>query len=345
VKVAIIADTHLGVRNDNKRWLDNQCRFFDEVFFPELARRGVKAIVHLGDLVDRRKYVQYQTANVLRRHYLEPASEYEHYVIVGNHDIALRDSLAVNALRELGVDNYANIYERSANVRLGSLTTFMLPWLTATNVEEELRMIEGTNAEVCFAHLELAGFEHYKGQVAQKGMSRKVFERFDRVYTGHFHEPSSQGNVTYVGAPYEMTWADAGCQRGFTILDTETRETEFVPNPLTLYAKLQYTDDAAYPEWEWYRDKIVRVNVAQRENNVRFDKWMQELDGVGADITVIEDRLSVTSLDEVAQIKAGDTLQTMEQYVNETFIGEDADRADLLGILSETYRDALEKMQ
>ena len=53
--VAIICDTHYGARGDSTLLLNNQKKFFDGVFFPTLKSKGVGTILHLGDLVDRRK--------------------------------------------------------------------------------------------------------------------------------------------------------------------------------------------------------------------------------------------------------------------------------------------------
>ena len=61
-----------GVRNDNVSFLDSSKSFLDNVFFPEIDRQQIKIIVHLGDLVDRRKYINIQTANRLREDFLDP---------------------------------------------------------------------------------------------------------------------------------------------------------------------------------------------------------------------------------------------------------------------------------
>src|SRR5260221_2924516 len=100
MKIALIADTHWGIRNDSKHFIDNQKQFLDEVFFPYIDEHNIKTVVHLGDLVDRRKYINFNTANRLRKDFIEPLTDREDvnvYILLGNHDIYWRESLEINA--------------------------------------------------------------------------------------------------------------------------------------------------------------------------------------------------------------------------------------------------------
>ena len=93
-----------------------------------------------------------------------------------------------------------------------------------------MKKIESTDAQVLMGHLEVKRFTMYKGFTNfDHGLDRKVFGKFDRAFSGHFHHKSTQDNITYLGSPhYQMTWSDYGDKRGFHIFDTETREIEFI---------------------------------------------------------------------------------------------------------------------
>ena len=118
MKLAIITDTHWGVRNDSQAFLDNSKVFLDNVFFPYLEKHGVHTILHLGDLVDRRKYINYNTASRLRQDFLDPiyGRGYEMHIVAGNHDTYFKNTNEVNALRELVIGKYTNtkVYDRYA---------------------------------------------------------------------------------------------------------------------------------------------------------------------------------------------------------------------------------------
>ena len=57
MKIAILNDTHFGARNDSSIFLNYFLDFFEEQFFPYCKENNIDQIIHLGDLMDRRKYV------------------------------------------------------------------------------------------------------------------------------------------------------------------------------------------------------------------------------------------------------------------------------------------------
>ena len=59
-KIAILNDTHFGVKNGSAIFMDYASKFFDEVFFPYCVENDIKQVLHLGDFFDHRKYVNYK---------------------------------------------------------------------------------------------------------------------------------------------------------------------------------------------------------------------------------------------------------------------------------------------
>ena len=60
MKLAIITDTHFGARNDSQVFMDYFAKFYKDIFFPTLEEREITTIVHMGDIVDRRKFINYK---------------------------------------------------------------------------------------------------------------------------------------------------------------------------------------------------------------------------------------------------------------------------------------------
>ena len=71
MKIAVLNDTHCGVRNSSDIFLNYQDRFYNEVFFPYLKEHGITQILHLGDYYDHRKYVNFKALNQNRKSFLE----------------------------------------------------------------------------------------------------------------------------------------------------------------------------------------------------------------------------------------------------------------------------------
>src|ERR1039457_1652027 len=89
MQIALVTDIHYGVKGDHTAFLDNNKKFFDETFFPYLKDHNINTVVCLGDLMDRRKYVNYNTAYRMRKDFIVPLNEngIEFHWILGNHDI------------------------------------------------------------------------------------------------------------------------------------------------------------------------------------------------------------------------------------------------------------------
>ena len=75
MKIAILNDTHWGARNDNSAIAEHQIKFYREVFFPYLRENDIKTIFHLGDVTDRRKYINFVTAKNLEDHFMKVCAD------------------------------------------------------------------------------------------------------------------------------------------------------------------------------------------------------------------------------------------------------------------------------
>ena len=71
MKVAVITDTHFGARSDSQAFSDFFYKFWTNTFFPYLKEHKIDTIIHSGDLMDRRKYVNYDTLNRMRKEFID----------------------------------------------------------------------------------------------------------------------------------------------------------------------------------------------------------------------------------------------------------------------------------
>ena len=353
-KVAIITDTHWGARNDNKAFLDYFIKFYNEVFFPTLEERGIDTVLHLGDLTDRRKYINFVTAKGLEEHFMKPLNEQniKLYVVAGNHDTFYKNTNEINSLRQLyGTSKYDNIniiWEDAMELKWDDGCEVMLvPWICSENNDRIFNSLKDTSSQIVMGHFEIQGYEMMKGQICDHGLDKKIFNKFDSVYSGHFHHPSSNGNITYLGAPYEMNWSDYDGKRGFHIFDTETREMEFIQNPFRMFHKISYDDsdmtieDVANLDTSNLTNTFIKVIVKNKENPYIFDLFLDRLTTSGAsDIKVVEDHMNFDSIDEKELVdEAQDTMTILTQYIqNIEFKG---DKKKVESVLRELYNEAI----
>ncbi len=57
-------------------------------------------------------------------------------------------------------------------------------------------------------HLELIGFRVHRGYIMEHGTDASIFNKFEKVFSGHYHTRSDNGKIFYLGNPYEMYWND-----------------------------------------------------------------------------------------------------------------------------------------
>lgn len=350
-KVAILSDTHWGVRGDSVPFMDATKKFLDEVFFPTLHQRGIYDIVHLGDLVDKRKQISYLTANRLRKDFLDPLQKagFRTSIIVGNHDCYYKNTNQVNALTELVSENYPiNCFIDPTEIDLCGFKVLILPWICDQNRQQSMRLLKDSRATICMGHLEISGFEMYKGSISSHGEKRELFERFGTTLSGHFHTRSSDGSITYVGSHGEFTWSDYNDPRGFHIFDLETQALEFIPNPYIMFKKIWYDDkDKTLDQvldmnMNEVSGKFVKLIVKNKTNPYWFDVLCEKLDKVGPlGLQIVEDHLNMNMIDDESVVnEAESTLDIFTKHINQMQTGK-LNRPKLEKLISELYIQAV----
>lgn len=351
MKIAIVNDTHFGVRGDSQVFLDHQEKFFREVFFPYLDEHNIRIVFDLGDTFDRRKYINYVTLKRAKEFFFDQmmVRGIEYHAIVGNHSVYFTNTNEVNSM-DLLLREYKNfhVYETEpVELTFGSTRFIMVPWITRDNQQVCIEAIQNTSANVLLGHLEIEGFEMMRGTVCDHGMKKEEFSKFEAVYSGHFHHPSEYGNIKYLGAQYEMTWSDYGGRRGFHVFDTETRDIDLVENTNRIFHKIDYDDydmnmdDIANIDTSALKNTYIKVIVKNRTNPYLYDMFVNKLTESGAvDVKTIDDSLNLESsgvediLDETK-----DTKDILHAYIDtiETAI----DKKKIKKTIDELYTQAL----
>ena len=348
MKIAIINDTHFGARNDNANFNEYFYQFYEGVFFPYLAQNNIKTCIHLGDLMDRRKFVSYKTAKDFRERFILPFDtlDIDLHIMIGNHDTFYKNTNDVNSVQELLGGRYKNIkiYPEAQEVVFDGTKILFLPWINNQNTIYTEGMIDETDAQICMGHLEIAGFQMMKGMKNEHGLSKDMFKKFDTVFSGHFHHKSDDGQIYYLGAPYEIYWNDCDDKKGFHILDTETRELERIVNPFTIHKKIYYDDTQNnYNEYNFKdcRDKFIKLIVVNKKDLFQFDQFVDKLLRADShDVKIIEDYSDLganTVSDDIVE-NTEDTMTLLSKYIRELDTSLDKDR--LINYQRQLYTEA-----
>jgi predicted phosphodiesterase len=345
MKIAIINDTHAGVKNGSDVFLDYSQRFYENTFFPYLLENDIKKIIHLGDYFDHRKFVNFK---VLKRNYDHFISKLEEYgmtmdIIPGNHDVYYKNTNELNSLNEIlgHYDGTINIWNDPTTVTFGSLDILMLPWISVDNYETSMAAIKESKASVVAGHLELANFEVMRGVTSKDhGMDHKIFERFDMVLSGHYHAKSHRDNIHYLGTQLQLTFSDANEDKFFHVLDTETRELTSIKNNDSMFHRLIYDEDSKPIIDDRFSGTYVKVVVLNKKDLYGFDRWFDQLQRTNPfEIKVaesFEEYLGENVEDD--SVSTADTQSLLNSYIDST--ETNLNRSVLKKLMQELYVEA-----
>jgi len=344
LKIALITDTHFGARNDNLNFNEYFYKFYEEQFFPYLRENNITNVIHLGDVMDRRKYISYRIAKDFRERFLDRFQKINLHMLVGNHDTYYKNTSEVNSMEEL-VSNKFKVYTGPEIVEFDETPILLMPWINANNYNESMDALKNAQSDILMGHLEIDGFAmNANAMVCDGGWDKDSFKRFETVFSGHFHHKSDDGQIYYLGTPYEIYWNDCDDPKGFHIYDTATKELERIVNPFTLFKKIYYDDsqnDYSKHDVAQYKDHYVKVIVVNKKDLYEFDKFTDKL--LKADcheVKIIEDfsELDASNVSDDIVENTEDTLTLLDKYIDELDITLSKDR--LKNTMKSLYNEA-----
>ena len=348
MKIALLNDTHFGCRNDSPAFIEYQNKFYNDVFFPYIRENNVNTLIHLGDVVDRRKFINHNTAHNFKQNFWNRLEEnnIDTHIIIGNHDTYYKNTNEVNALQNLEISKGAKVYTRTTEVEFNGLPILFIPWICDDNESDSVQKINDTQATIAMGHLEVKGFEMHNGHFNDHGQEKAMFKRFEKVMSGHFHKKSDDGQIYYLGTQYEMTWSDYGCPKGFHIFDTDTRDLTRVSNPDTIFKKLIYNDkETNYDaiDLSEYDKSFVKLYISNRTDVEMYERLMDKFyNSINVHaIDVIEEPTDIgASVREDILEQGEDTLTFLGNYIDQ--VDSELDKQKLKQFAKELYMEASE---
>ena len=344
MKIAIITDQHFGCRKNSKLFHDYFLKFYNDIFFPYLKENGITTIVDMGDTFDSRKGIDFSSLAWAKDNYYDRLKDMGIHIhtIVGNHTAYYKNTNNVNAV-DLLLREYDNVtvYSETTEAKLGKLKTLFIPWINQENEEKTNQLIKSSTCKCAMGHLELNGFRAHRGCVMDHGHESELYNKFERVFSGHYHTRSDNGKIFYLGNPYEMFWNDVEDPRGFTIFDTETLEHFHVNNPYRMFYNIYYNDTPHQLfDVSEYGNKIVKVIVREKSSIKDFEKFIDKLYEVGvADLKVVEN-FTLQEAEDFEVSESEDTMSILDRYIQDADIN--LDKSKIQNIMRTTYQEACE---
>lgn len=337
MKIALLTDTHWGVKKDSQIFHQDFKRFLDEIFFPYCQENQIQTLIHLGDLVHDRRKIGALTLSAIRSDFLNKLRDlnFDSHFIIGNHDCYWTNSNKNNFQKEVVSLYNFKIYEEAEEVKLDRCKILMMPWINKENYDSALKMVSTSKAHVLMGHLELSGFQMYKGIENKGGMSPTLFDKFHVTISGHYHTKSSDKNIHYLGTMSQHTWADQPDIKGFHVFDTTDLSLTFIQNPYRMYEIIEYPLQTELPD---IKDKYVKILVKSKDSEQDFEVFKSQLEELRPIEIIVTDSSLTVTIKETEEIGVKDNLQIINSVVTES----DCQYPDeVMRLLKEIYLEAL----
>lgn len=346
MKIAIVGDLHIGVRNSNDVMLAHQKRFFN-FFFEELKTRDISTVLQLGDLFDQRRQINLKALQFAQSSLFEPLRDMgvEFYTLVGNHDIFYRETLDIHSSGLL-LKPYQNIHVVSepSTFTFDGLTFDIVPWLCVDNSEECVKFIERSTSDYCLGHFNISSFVVLGNIRSDNGLSPTLFKNYKKVFSGHFHSKSEGYNIIYTGTPYELNWSDAPLSKGFYIFDTETESLEWVESPIRYYTQMVYDEDNKVftkPLPEKVTDCFIKVIVKSKNEPFIYENYINGILKLKpADLKIVDGDLLEVTEDSNDTVNISDIPELIRNYIASLDTTED-EKGRLTDAMMSLYNDAM----
>lgn len=262
-KAAMFTDIHFGKKNNSEEH-NQDCLNFLKWFSEQVkADPEIDHIWFLGDWHEHRAAIN---AFTLQRSYAGAKILNELglpvYWLTGNHDLAFRNTRTTYT---------TEIFEPFENIILINETQVIkeimggvlaIPYLRE---DEYPTLIEHSKVPVAMGHLELKGFRvSGSSNIMEHGPEAETFfKKQKRVFSGHFHQRQSQGNVEYIGNTFPMDFSDANdTKRGMAVYDFTNDGLEYIDWPdCPKYLKLSLSDVLENPKQTLVKNARVKVDV------------------------------------------------------------------------------------
>lgn len=272
-KIFMIGDTHIGLGFPNSvdKWYKVHKEYFSEFLIP-LLKEKVKpgdVILHLGDLFDNRNVIPINLLN-FGMDVVESISEIAPFhIIIGNHDCWSKSSDEINTVRPFRYIPNVHVYQKTTKFEYNGLKLCFMPYIDK-RLDQIKLITENKDCDYLFCHSDLNGCRMHLTSVAHKNSDKidvEDFDTFNRVFSAHIHIRQVNKNFEFIGSVFQMDRNDYGDQKGITILDTNTGETEFIPNKVSpVFKKVRVIDEEGVQTLEELKDSKDYIDIAISNN-------------------------------------------------------------------------------
>lgn len=240
MKDVIVGDIHLDNKNGDRNFLKYQTLFFNQLI-SYLKENPTRYVIFLGDIFTNKQIINVNIMDFSLKLFQTISELCEDIILInGNHVIYYKNSYDVDSVNVV-FRNRDNLKVRLFKDYLQIEEYVFFNWRDTKEEYIELfsQIKNPEKIKYVFGHFDLFGYMHTRFAENQNKTSLKkedvfkFFPNLKKIVSGHYHMPQHTGGVLYAGAPYQLSWGEAGLNLGFYTLSGT--KFEFIENPEHIY--------------------------------------------------------------------------------------------------------------
>lgn len=358
MRVWLLSDIHIGLKNNNLDWLHACEDYFSQFFYPNIHRlEGYDdTLIVCGDVFENRQTIGLLSQKLAMDIFTDLGELFKGgvYVLCGNHDILYKNSNTVTSLECLKHIPNVNVIQEPQMLNIGKHRLLLMPWSANAKAEKEtLASFADEKPEYCFCHTEIMGAKNNRSTRVNKGANDiDDFGGIKHTYSGHIHYRQEMKGITFLGSPFSTTRNDKDNIKGFYILDLDKGEHTFIENtfsPKFVEYKLDDIADLTVEEChKLFNNNIVDVNVTPEQiKGCVFERFLDLLksDTRSLNINMVGD--SDFSFDGTLEYEGSQMKDLMEYIVDYvTILGESKGWSEkLTAKITNTSKSLIDKIK
>lgn len=249
MKIFLISDTHFGIKNSSQKWLNVMTEWWEKHLIPTLKNEMEDGdlLLHLGDLFDIRTHtnelIRSTVVDLINNTLTKIPKNSHFYILAGNHDVYFKNSNKISSLDPLdSIHSRLHIVKEPLEVTLKDDQILLQPW--ENDMDKLGENLQKSKADWVFMHADIQGLRYNKDLSSlDRGLKLETLSRFKGVFSGHIHWANSNGNVHYVGTPYQLDRGERGNEKSIQCLKLDTGEIiKYINNISPKYVYVDYED-------------------------------------------------------------------------------------------------------
>ena len=282
-KVLLFTDLHLGLQNNSISKLSIAVKAVKEII-SYIKSQNIKNVIFLGDWNHSRVTTENNVLNVSYKLMSALQANAKVKMIVGNHDIYMKNSVDVNSLVIFKDLPNVEIIDDVRQMCINGKSTLAVPWLGDVSLfpKESFDMMFG-HFDVTSKYLIKSYIEDHKNALPASqndagdfvGDFIDVIKKNGVVFSGHIHGRreflAKQRKFLFVGSPYQQNLGEIGNKCGFYVLNEDStyefHEIESTPKHIKVVIS-----DVINQGVDSYDFTQVKGNIIQKVYDVEIDR-------------------------------------------------------------------------